>query len=155
MNNKLISAQVLQIVSGRIYALLGIFLSLLVELTSEKCVNCGALEDNRSSTERKLMYCSRCHCVLYCSRDCQTVDFSKKRDGKNNGHKKNCKKLTVLKERYEDRHPVPTFSMADTCLYLETFLYNPKLRDTVILTLKEDIYSKARAADPRLRSFGK
>jgi len=40
-----------------------------------------------SSTEKKLSWCSRCHAVAYCSRDCQVKDWKT--------HKEYCKKETT------------------------------------------------------------
>lgn len=47
------------------------------------CENCGFLPDDNASKSCSLMQCSRCKCVWYCNRTCQTTDWP--------DYKKNCR----------------------------------------------------------------
>ena len=93
---------------------LSTFVTALVEFTTkaESCAFCGR-------TGMKLLQCSRCHCVQYCSRDCQVGDFQK------GGHKQDCRSLLDLRERYsKTRKDIPSGSAKA----VENFPY-PHLRD--------------------------
>ena len=138
-----ITANVLRSAASRLYAL-STFLSKVVEFVTnpEQCDRCGIVPVGEHP-DVELKRCSRCQCVFYCSRECQSADF-KGGDGGGGGgggHKKQCRKLAVLKERYGSEHYLPLSSKHDVSevhVCLEAFLY-PTLRDEVLSRLKEDV----------------
>jgi len=137
-----ITANVLRSAASRLYAV-STFLSKVVEFVTspEQCGRCGIVPVGEHP-DVELKRCSRCQCVFYCSRECQSADF-KGGDGGGDGggHKKQCRKLAVLKERYGSEHYLPLSSKHDVSevhVCLEAFLY-PTLRDEVLSRLKEDV----------------
>ena len=46
----------------------------VMNLDFKQCQHCGATE-NCSKSDFKLKFCSRCHRVCYCSKECQTADW--------------------------------------------------------------------------------
>ena len=57
------------------------------------CGGCGAEFEGK---ERK--FCRGCHAYCYCSRECQKMHWNRKNDG----HRKDCKGLTELKQRMKE-----------------------------------------------------
>ena len=103
--------------STRLFVL-STFLTALVEFTKTEDT-CAAASCGR--TDPKLKLCSRCHCVQYCSRDCQVADF------KTGGHQQDCRALLDLRERYS-RNDIPADAIQTI---VEAFPY-PQLRDTFL-----------------------
>ena len=73
----------------------------------------------------------KCHSAVYCGRDCQIQDF-------NSGHKKDCKLLKVLRERYRSSNPIPDHDYLGAHMSLQSFLYT-KLKDAVIPSVQEKV----------------
>lgn len=62
-------------------------------MSQSSILTCGACHTNKAAHE--LMRCSRCKFVLYCSKECQTLDWSK--------HKLQCSPHTQADIEYIDR----------------------------------------------------
>eukprot|EP00984_Skeletonema_dohrnii_P007567 scaffold2763_cov88-Skeletonema_dohrnii-CCMP3373.AAC.3 len=48
---------------------------------------------DRTVERNKTMYCSRCRCVAYCSRECQKADWT--------AHKQECERMTRIRAEFE------------------------------------------------------
>jgi len=107
----------------RLYAL-ATFLSSVVRYSTDFCLVCEKTGDD-------LKRCIKCHSAVYCGRECQIQDF-------NLGHKKDCKLLKVLKERYADSSPIPDHDFLGAHMALESFLYS-KLKEAAIPSVQEKV----------------
>ena len=118
--------------------ILACFLSRLVKYANgDECSVCGTTGDG-------LKRCQKCHCGIYCSRDCQVEAFN------NKGHKKECKILRKLQERYADESPIPEHDLLGAYMALQSFLYGV-LKEAVIPKVVETIDEKVKAAHPEMK----
>lgn len=114
------------------------FLSRLVKYTNgDECSVCG-------KTGEGLKRCQKCHCGIYCSRDCQVEAFN------NKGHKTECKILRKLQERYGDESPIPEHDLLGAYMALQSFLYGV-LKEAVIPKVVETIDEKVKSAHPEMK----
>lgn len=122
----------------RMYGL-ATFLYKLVEYSTKSwCFECEKVSDD-------LKRCVRCHCALYCSRECQIESFK-------TGHKLDCKVLAELHKRYDSESPLPKHDKIGAYLAVEASLY-PDLRDEVVPTLKDSIMKEVKEQHPDMKDM--
>lgn len=98
VRNTEVTAAFTQYGAARLYAL-GTFLSVVVNGSREACDACGKVGE-------RMKRCSRCHCGVYCDRDCQAKDFKSR-------HKKKCAELKALQDRYQETIVLPEHDMSE------------------------------------------
>ena len=118
--------------------ILATFLSQLVQYADgDACSVCGKSGEG-------LKRCQKCHCGIYCSKECQLEAFS------NCGHKRECKVLRKLQERFDDEAPIPENDLLGAYMALQSFLYGV-LKEAVIPNVLETVDEKVKAAHPEMK----
>ena len=69
---------------SRLRPVLSLFAGLDPVIVSTRCANCGVSATQLAKDDKKLLNCSQCRSVRYCSRECQRAHWRA-------GHKAECK----------------------------------------------------------------
>jgi hypothetical protein len=136
VRNEEMSANTLRNSAIRMH-MLAIFLSHLVKYAKgDECSVCGMTGD-------ALKRCQKCRCGIYCSRDCQVKAF-------HDAHKKECKVLRQLQERYANDTPFPEHDLLGAYMALQSFLYGV-LKEAVIPKVIATVDEKVKTAHPEMK----